>query len=30
MAFGDIDKISNIIDNIGMKNLPEIHDYDEI
>ena len=30
MAFGDLDKISTIIDDIGMKNLPDIHDYDEI
>ena len=30
MAFGDFDKISTIIDDIGMKNLPDIHDIDEI
>ena len=28
MAFGDLDKISTIIDDIGMKNLPDLHEID--
>ena len=30
MAFGDLNKISTIIDDIGMKNLPDLHEIDEI
>ena len=30
MAFGDLDKVSKIIEDIGLKNLPDIHDFNEI